>query len=407
MGRKTEGARLRGLPRADRLPFIEGIRGLLAVYVALGHAASMADPSTLAGRVSRAPGWLQSVSAFLGQGHVAVAAFIVISGYCLQLSLYLGVQDGKVQGLRRYAKRRALRILPPYYGALAVSLIVATYVTPRLAGMPFDIYRPVTTENVLAHLLLIHNLSPAWMYKINGVLWSIGIEAQLYVVFPVMAGRLARLGRPLFLALVSVLSAALFLTVPEAPKLYPWFIALFALGMVGAAFAYRPHPSLGVRPWAGACFALAGAVLFGAGLWNDWSLWTLDCAGGLATVGLIYWLTVVDDLPLGRFLGLPSLVALGGFSYSLYLVHHPVMQTLWLFRPTRGSVADFSYLLATMPVTLLLAYGFSLLFERPFLPPRISVVPTGGERVLTALPIRSARGSSRAESASPRSTIHD
>ncbi|CAN5682781.1 hypothetical protein BH11ARM2_BH11ARM2_37990 [soil metagenome] len=392
MGRTSGSALLRGLPRADRLPFIEGIRGLLALYVALGHAASMADPSALAGRVSRAPDWLQSFLAPLGHGQVAVAAFIVVSGYCLQLSLYLGTQNGRVQGIQRYARRRALRILPPYYAALTISLLVAFTVTPHLLGYPFDIYRPVTLENVAAHVFLVHNLSLAWMYKINGVLWSIAIEAQLYLVFPFLAGRLLRWGRPLFLIAVTILAAVLFLTLPGAPKLYPWYLALFGLGMAGAAFAYRPNPHAGILPWGGAIITLGGMALFGTGLWGGWPLWALDGAGGLATTGLLYWLTVTDDFPLARFLGKPWLVVLGSFSYSLYLVHHPVMQVLWLVRPTHGSVADFFYLLATMPLTLAVAYGFSLLFERPFLPPKISTVPTSGERVLIALPLRTVGG---------------
>ncbi|RYG44393.1 acyltransferase [bacterium] len=392
MGQTEVNARLRGLPRADRLPFIEGIRGLLALYVALGHAASMADPSTLAGKVSKAPDWLQIVMAPLGHGHVAVAAFIVLSGFCLQLSLYVGGQDGRVRDLRRYGRRRARRILPPYYMALAISVVVALTITPKLSGYPFEIYRPLTAENVLAHAFLVHNFSTAWMYKINGVLWSIAIEAQLYVLFPFLASRLRRFGRPVFLAVTTAIAAGLYLTLPEAPKLYPWYIALFAVGMVAAAFAYRPPSKLGVMPTLGGIVTLAGISAFFFGLWSGWSLWALDSVGGLATAGLAYWLSVSPDIILGRFLGRPLLVVLGGFSYSLYLVHHPVMQALWFVRPTLGEAPDFGFLILTMPVVLVAAYAFSWAFERPFLPPKTSIVPTGGERILTGLPLKTARG---------------
>src|SRR5579884_3183604 len=122
-----------------RLPFLEALRGLAALYVVIGHICTLADPARLLGRTDHAPEWLRSAMRPFQYGHLAVAAFIVLSGFCLQLSLFSNA-DGKIGNLKRWFTRRAKRILPAYYGALALSLVVALTVTVKQHGQPFDTY---------------------------------------------------------------------------------------------------------------------------------------------------------------------------------------------------------------------------------------------------------------------------
>ena len=139
----------RSLPREfPRLPFLEGLRGLAALYVMFGHLASIVDPSALAGRRSEVPAVLHVIFGPVGQGHLAVAAFIVLSGFCLQISLFNG-GDGRVAKPSRFFLRRAERILPAYWASLAISLAVTVGLAPNLPGMPFDIYRSVTWDSLV------------------------------------------------------------------------------------------------------------------------------------------------------------------------------------------------------------------------------------------------------------------
>jgi peptidoglycan/LPS O-acetylase OafA/YrhL len=366
----------------DRIPFVEGMRGLAALYVVLGHLCSMSDPSYLAGKASTAPIWFQRLASPFAFGHLAVAAFIVISGFCLQLSLF-GGGDGRIRSAKRFFVRRALRILPAYYGCLAASLLVALYVTPKLRGMPFELYIPATRENVLAHLFLVHNLSPAWMYKLNGVLWSISIEAQLYLLFPLIVAGFFRIGRWWTLSLASIAAAVVLFTVPEALKLYSWFLPLFALGMASAHLVYRPHPRIGLRAGIAKLLAGSAVVLCAIGLVRGWILPVSDVLCGIAVASLCYYGTIGRPTVTVRFLSSKVLVALGAFSYSLYLMHHPIQQVLFWLKPASvvGAAAIFAYLLATLPVILAGAWLFSLVFERPFLgkklrrDPRTDFVP--------------------------------
>src|SRR3954447_6743605 len=142
----------------ERLAFIEGLRGIAALYVVFTHFVSMADPSHLSGTVSAAQPWLQSIFHGFWYGHLAVAAFIVLSGYCLQTSLF-GGKDGRIHNFGKFYARRAKRILPPYYATLILSVLVSIYITSKQPGMPFTQYVPVTQENVLAHVFMIHNFN--------------------------------------------------------------------------------------------------------------------------------------------------------------------------------------------------------------------------------------------------------
>ncbi|MEZ0325761.1 MAG: acyltransferase family protein [Fimbriimonas sp.] len=355
-------------PVYERLPFLEGLRGLAALYVVLGHICSMADPSKLAWKASSAPVWLQGLFAPFQYGNLAVATFIVLSGFCLQLALFTR-GDGRIRGLGRWFTRRWARILPPYYGALALSLIVATTITMKQPGMPFQHYLPITDEGLLAHLFLVHNLSTEWMYKINGVMWSIGLEAQLYLLFPLLLAMLFKAGRTLTLALSIATAALAVIYLPNASKLYAWYLPLFVLGMVSANLAYRPNLTAGIQPALAAMLALLGFFVAGFACHHGWAIYTCDSLVGLGVAALCYLLMVSSVNPLNRFLAWRPLVWLGGFSYSLYLMHHPIEQIVYAHRPagTEGPEALFWYLLwAGLPLMILGSWVFSLVFERPF-----------------------------------------
>src|SRR6185503_12558932 len=72
----------------QKLAYIDGMRGAAALYVVLGHLCAMVDPNLRIGKPSQTPEWLQGLMSPFSYGHLAVAAFIVISGFCLQMSLF-------------------------------------------------------------------------------------------------------------------------------------------------------------------------------------------------------------------------------------------------------------------------------------------------------------------------------
>jgi len=374
----------------ERLELVEGMRGVAALYVVLGHIVNMVDPGFIEGK-SISPLWLQRVMAPFAFGHLAVAAFIVLSGFCLQLSLFNG-RDGRIHDLKRFYARRAWRILPAYYACLALSVACCYWVTQYQKGMPFSQYVPVTRENLLAHVFMVHNLSLDWLYKINGVLWSIALEAQLYIVFPLLVWTLFRVGRVGLLAVGSALAALCVAVVPVSAKLFPWFIPLFCLGMASAHLAYKPNLRVGTVP------RLASLVLFGAVVGMVFALRAKtyipsDLCIGVAVSALVYLGAVAPWIRVPGMFGWRPLVRLGAFSYSLYLMHHPILQVLYVYRPlaVKGPLFEAAYcLVVAVPVILLGTWLFSLVFERPFITKKAGKRQTERSEIYTpvSLPLR-------------------
>lgn len=349
-----------------RLGFIEGIRGLAAFYVVLQHICTMVDPRFTFQSENTQPAWLGRVMGLLWYGHFAVAAFIVVSGFCLQMSLY-SRGDGRLVDWKRFLKRRCWRILPPYYACLAFSLVTVFFVTNRHEGPPWSQYVPVTIQNTVAHIFMVHNFSRDWMYKINGVLWSISIEFQLYFLFPLLCFALWRWGARIVLPLVAAGIILVMHENVESTKLYVWYFGLFVLGMAGAKWAFDPRT---LRPPALAMSVLALVAMAAAIMSISWTkqLAPRDTLMGIAVISTLVAGAVRPTMLWVRLLGARPLVGLGAFSYSLYLVHHPLLQWFTHIKPTWVStpVRLFAYLVACLPLVLFACYWFYRWFEKPF-----------------------------------------
>jgi peptidoglycan/LPS O-acetylase OafA/YrhL len=208
------------------------------------------------------------------------------------------------------------------------------------------------------------------MYKINGVLWSIAIEVQLYLIFPLLVASVFRIGRVPTFVLSAVVAAGVIAWAPNAPKLYSWFLPLFVLGMLSAHFAYRPNLRTGTQPILGAAISVLGAALAGYGCVNGWQLYQTDSMIGLAVAALCYALTTSEEGFVCKAFSWRPIVALGAFSYSLYLMHHPIEQVVYAHRPPgiQGETAVFWYLVIVgLPLMISGTWLFSLVCERPFL----------------------------------------
>lgn len=155
--------------KPPRLPFIDGLRGLALLMVLVYHAwlHGVGAPILLS-----LPGFEVDVTAPAFFGFAGVRLFVVLSGFCLTYPLAHG--ELRVD-LGRFWRRRARRILPPCYVALAVFLLLRALA-----------HRPTEPGDILTHLLLIHNLFPQWLLSINGAWWTLALEAQFYLVFPLL-----------------------------------------------------------------------------------------------------------------------------------------------------------------------------------------------------------------------------
>jgi len=305
------------------------------------------------------------MASLLGFGHLFVAAFIVLSGYCLMLPVAATEGLELRGGVWEFLKRRAWRILPPYYASLAISLIIIL-LAPSMrhsSGMHSDLALPAFTPDViLSHLFMVHNLSPKWELKINGVYWSIGLEWQIYFVFALVLLPICRR-----IGIVPSVIASIGL------GLIPWYksafyITLFGLGMAAAMYTERRGNGGPKR-----LIAIGGAVL--AIIATGLRVLTSDFGFGVFVAFFLMYGTlslraVSSNAPLPlRLLSSKAFVNLGVFSYSLYLTHEPLIALLHIglryLHLTENR--EFLVLLILTPlVALPVAYMFHVIFEKPF-----------------------------------------
>jgi peptidoglycan/LPS O-acetylase OafA/YrhL len=316
-------------------------------------------------------------------GHYAVAIFIVVSGYCLMLPIVRAGAPGLREGYPAYLLRRARRLMPPYYAALALTLLLIALVPGmrQPTGVRWDVALPAFDPGVLiSHLLLVHNVRFDWFQKIDPPMWSLATEWQIYLIFPLLLMLRRRLGMILTIAVAFGLGLApCYLTQPSTYiASCPWFLGLFALGMAVAGVMGRPGlaRALGRFPWGLAAAAGAVAFYYGEAYGGLNALWLDPCLGAatacvllscsLRSAGYAFW------SGFGRFRALEAgwAVALGIFSYSLYLVHFPVLSLCHLaMRPwgLSATVRVAALVLAGTCACILAAYPFHCAFERPFL----------------------------------------
>ncbi|HEU5090164.1 MAG TPA: acyltransferase, partial [Roseiflexaceae bacterium] len=322
-----------------------------------------------------------------------VELFIVISGFSLMLPVIRSREQQLKGGTLRFFNRRARRILPPYYVALAVSLVLIAVVPGmnRPSGMLnySDLLLPAFEPNALiSHLLLVHNISPNLELRINPPMWSIAVEWQIYFLFPLLVYVWRRWGVGALLAAGLVFGVGQAIAQPWTGWLtYPlgtvWYLFLFVEGMLGAIIAFSQQPALQrLRqrlPWHWialvAFVALVGVKAAGK-LAGDLPDWSTDPLIGLASMAMLIHLSGQMHRPSGqasrllRIVSTPWLVRIGHFSYSLYLIHAPILvafSLIWLALGTPILLAYGLNILVGGPLCVAIAYLFFLFFERPFI----------------------------------------
>ncbi|MBM2615472.1 acyltransferase [Actinoplanes sp. LDG1-06] len=345
------------LPPYARVAGLDEIRGLTALYVVVHHCWLLSFPGYPA---NTGPGWL----GWLVHGRFAVVVFIVLSGFSLALApARNGWRLGDPLG---YARRRARRILPAYWAALAASALIATLVP----ALPLS--EPQTARSLVVHGLLLQDFMAA--PTPNGAFWSIAVEAALYVAFPVIVWARRRIGALATLAVVTgpVVAAGLLwpglATGARATgytfELAPLFtVGVLAAGVVSARDRIRRRPWLGMSAVAG--LPVLALVAFRGPVWTAGHYYWLDLAAGPAIALLLAAVATRE-----RFPGWGPLRALGGFSYSLYLIHMPIVAlitTLIVAPYVASRPAAFGVtLVLVIPLVLVAAWLFAALFEAPF-----------------------------------------
>jgi peptidoglycan/LPS O-acetylase OafA/YrhL len=342
----------------NRLPGLDLLRAIAIVWVMLFH-------SWIVGGFN---GALQSVSSY---GWMGVDLFFVLSGYLIGYQLLKPLSQGQPLLLGEFYKRRACRILPAYLVVLAVyalwpSLREASGMQPLWQFLTFTL-----------NLLIDYQHNQAFSHA-----WSLCVEEQFYLFFPLLAWLLTRLSSRNISLCVFVFAIAIGMFTRGYASLhgmdyleriyYPTYTRLDGLlaGIVLAAIqAYRPDgwAALQRRPNA---MAILGALTVCVAIWlcsDREALAAVLFAFPLLALGFALLVAAATSPHgFGRW-HIPGAHWMASASYSLYLSHKLAMHavaTALASRPSIHGVEAFGiYAVTILAVGALLHYAI----ERPFL----------------------------------------
>jgi len=299
-------------PRALRYrPDVDGLRAVAVISVVLFHLSKR----------------------HLTGGFLGVDMFFVLSGYLITAIVWREMRQGRFSIIRFY-DRRIRRIMPAL-----LALLFFTTLASALLLLPSDLMG--YSRSLLATLVFSANIyflrdanyfSTAAEQKPLLHIWSLGIEEQFYVIFPLMLWLLARWWPARALTWIVVLtmgSLAACIGAAFVGAQVPAFFLLptraWELG-VGAALALAPT-HLSLRPMRAQWLAGAGALLILIGMVDPLDPYGYIPAAAPAVFGTALLLVSgQNNRPLmSRILEFRPLVFVGLISYSLYLWHWPII----------------------------------------------------------------------------------
>ena len=333
--------------------------------------------------------WIIKALRFLAFGHYCVDVFIVLSGFCLAMPVVRG--NGQLQGgAINFFRRRARRILPPYYLAFGLSLLLIYFAIGHgTPGTNWGYSLPITLKSILAHLLLIQDAFTHTKSNINYALWSVSVEWRIYFVFPLLIILRRRWGSLTVAVAATVLSYLIIYVIKntvlnshvslEIGGVTPQFLGLFAMGLMGADIAYGQKalfPLLRHPAYAMALLVVTTLVMVVLSeikfLNNDvLPIEYTDAFVGLWAMSILVAAANSKVRWLDKALSWRPLVFIGSFAYSIYLIHAPLIQVLWqyVFIPlqSHASAMFVALCLVGTPLIVSVSYLFFLCCERPFL----------------------------------------
>lgn len=345
---RADGAAQGGLPHAlqHHILGLDGIRGLAAWAVVTAHAPNY--------------GFMSVTNPTIG--HYGVLLFFTLSGF-LMGHLYM-TKEFNVDNVRSYFAARVSRIVPLYYAVLLISFIVSH-------GVGHEFEYTMSTTTLLKQLAFVGH---------HSVFWSVAPEFQFYFIFPVfwwIASLPLEKKYNYLLLLVPLIFAAFFSRSYWPGMLLPSKLHIFLIGISIALFRYRIIDRLSRR----AIFFLqifAALLLILLVFPGDFlarvvypvvpndlknNTYYQDFARVLLCAIIVFSFslpTKFSEILLGNKFGRLS----GKYSFSIYLLHVPVLHVLALTNVFGGMPRTMAILAAAVVIMAVAALSFHV-YEDP------------------------------------------
>jgi peptidoglycan/LPS O-acetylase OafA/YrhL len=307
-----------------------------------------------------------------------------VSGFCIHLpqALKFNKTGSDKLSVSKFAKRRFWRLYPAYFASLvwtSLVLLALPSVTHLIHRASFSVWKVGDASGFLTNALFLQQFNSKAL-GFNGVYWTLVYELQFYIFYPALLWLSRRAGFGKMLAVLLALEVGLVAFPVPIPlfflgRYYEWYLGMcLAEYVAGGGKIAIPRIAFPLL------LGLGFACVFLAATWGYRDVVvSTACAVLLARC-------LARDAEM-RWLTHPKMVAVGVCSYSLYLVHVPMVDIIWnSVRLIRGFLPAFPLwiVVVSIPASYGLAFLFYRYFEQPFL----------GEKKVSPQPV-----SSRAEQA--------
>lgn len=320
------------------------IRLLLAGTVCLAHAHELSGFDEIA--------WFRHVFS----ASIAVQAFFVISGFLIFMSYE------KSSSISSYARKRIRRIYPAYFSVVALCafglLSISTLSTEAYFSTQWFKY-------LGANLTFLNFIKPTLpgvfeglrYQTVNGALWTLKLEVMFYVVVPLFVVLFRRFGHLKCIAVTYILSVAYNVAFSIAAQ------------KTGSAF----YLELGKQLPGQLCYFMAGGLLYyylsfferHVGYFVAAAAVVLGVNSFIPLSALTPLAVAVFVIFFALFLYVGNFGKYGDFSYGVYILHFPIIQTL--LYSGHFNQSPWLYLISAVGITLLGAVAMWHLVEKQFL----------------------------------------
>ncbi len=365
-----------------RIGVLDGVRAVAVLIVVWYHFWQQSWIIPAAGPVNL--DWLPR------NGAIAVDMMVLLSGFCLFLPYARSMVYGdRTPSISDFYVRRAAWIMPSYYFALFLILF--------LFALPLREYANSAEllKDFVPHLFFVHNWFPASALSthLNGVLWTVGVMVQFYLIFPFLAEFFQK--RPIItywsMTVVGLISS--FLISYNFDNLNQMlyvnhtltFTSVYANGMLGAwVYVSYTKNRKRTRPEgllftviALACLWLYKILCVHRMNYCSDTKWQVDYRFLLSLLFLIFVISTILSLRWFRFLWDNKIMHfLAEISFQLYICHQYIAVKLKEFRipfwegdiPPNQSGDEswkWKYLILCIVVSFVVAIAMTYLVEKP------------------------------------------
>ena len=371
---------------AGHLPPLDGVRGMAVLVVIIHNSAWIAGPSEQL--------LMKLTNAMTAAGWAGVSLFFTLSGFLIT-GILLDSKGG-ARFFRFFYLRRTLRIFPLYYAFIASTFLIG----PLLAWSPQWV--EAVRKYQWTYWIYQSNWPQAFGHSVPGSthLWSLAVEEQFYLVWPLVVWLLTRRGL-IGLCSVMVLGTPLirlgmrYVGLPQE-AVYLFTIARWDALAVGALVVALLRDDRGrviLARWQGsvsaaALLALAILIAVQHGFHSDdlpIQVIGQSLVAILSASLIAYAVQNATASPtwLQASLSWPALRTFGKYSYAMYVFHFPIHQSLspLLTDSVRGAdtpmrlVRLVAYIVLVITLSFLAAKVSWRLIEKPFLDLKDRIAP--------------------------------